>query len=85
MKPEAITEYTLVVTQSRIEGEPVTQYGVRWKTSVGEGSLPNLTEDKQKALSFLSRLQQGQPEPIHLKDLAEDFLEECYGPPPGAP
>ncbi len=79
MKAKAKTEYTLMVTQCRIEGEPVTQYGVRWKAAAGEGSLPNLTEDKQKALTFLERLQQGQPEPIHLKDLAEDFLEECYG------
>ena len=79
MKATAKTEYTLMVTQCRIEGEPVTQYGVRWKTAMGKGSLPNLTENKQKALIFLGRLQQEQPEPIHLKDLAEDFLEECYG------
>lgn len=82
MKAKAKTEYTLLVTQGHVEGEPVIQYGVRWKAAAGEGSLPNLTEDKQKALTFLERLQQGQPEPIHLKDLAEDFLEECYGPPP---
>lgn len=82
MKPKAKTEYTLMVTQCRIEEEPVIQYGIRWKTAGGEGSLPNLTEDKQKALTFLNRLQQGQPEPVHLQDLAEDFLEECYGPPP---
>ncbi len=84
MKATAKTEYTLMVTQCWIEGEPVTQYGVRWKTAMGKGSLPNLTENKQKALIFLGRLQQEQPEPIHLKDLAEDFLEECYGPPSGA-
>lgn len=83
VKAKAITEYTLMVTQSRIEGEPVTQYGVRWKTALGEGCLPNLTEDRDKALTFLGRLQQHRPEPVHLKDLAEDFLEECYGPPPG--
>lgn len=84
MKPEAKTQYTLLVTRSRLEGEPVIQYGVRWKGPWGEGSLPNLTEDLNRALAFLERLRRGQPEPVHLRDLAEDFLEECLGPPPGA-